>query len=216
MGNLQTESWRILHIDDDEDDHIIMQSMVREFQGRAVTLDWASSYENGLQKLNTNQYQAVLVDYDLGSHSGIDLIREAVGKGYTTPMILVTGRGSYDVDVEAMQVGATLYLAKDEANPSLLERSIRYAIERKVIESRLQTNISGLARELQEKQRVESILWKEREALHDIERKFTRVFEKSICAAALSKLSDGILVNVNEAWQQLFGYSRQEVIGKTM
>jgi PAS domain S-box-containing protein len=39
--------------------------------------------------------------------------------------------------MEAMQAGATLYVTKTEATPLLLERSIRYAIERKRIEEEL-------------------------------------------------------------------------------
>jgi PAS domain S-box-containing protein len=52
-------------------------------------------------------------------------------------LILFTGGSSYDVDVEAMEAGATLYLTKSEVNTFLLERAIRYAIERKEVEQAL-------------------------------------------------------------------------------
>ncbi len=137
MSSLQTETWHILHIEDDEDDHLIVRSMLNEAQGRAVDLDWAATFEEGRRKLCSYHYQAVLVDYDLGIGTGITLIREAVNRGYAAPMILLTGRGSYEVDVEAMHAGATLYLSKNEINALLLERSIRYAIERKQVEQDL-------------------------------------------------------------------------------
>jgi signal transduction histidine kinase len=53
------------------------------------------------------------------------------------PIILLTGRGDYRLDVEAMKTGATDYLVKGEINPTLLERSMRYAIERKEAEEAL-------------------------------------------------------------------------------
>jgi PAS domain S-box-containing protein len=59
------------------------------------------------------------------------LISEFVKRGYAAPLILFTGRGSYEIDVEAMRAGATIYIPKGEANSLSLERSIRYAIERK-------------------------------------------------------------------------------------
>ncbi len=62
-------------------------------------------------------------------HNGLELIREAAARNYPAPLILFTSRGSYEVDLEAMRAGATLYLTKDEANPLLLERAIRYAVE---------------------------------------------------------------------------------------
>ncbi len=127
-------SWHILHIDDDEDDYILVRSMLSQAQGRRITLDYASSYREGREKLLTKHYDAALVDYDLGAGTGIELIHEMVEQGYSAPLILFTGRGSYAVDVEAMQAGATMYLSKTEASPLLLERIIRYAIERKQAE----------------------------------------------------------------------------------
>ena len=70
-----------------------------------------------------------LVDYRLGERSGVQLIREARDSGLTTPMILLTGQGNHDVDVEAIEAGATDYLVKDETHASRLERTIRYAVE---------------------------------------------------------------------------------------
>lgn len=133
MESMQ-RSWKILHIDDDEDDFILTRSMLAQAQSRKISLDWASSLDEGRDKLHANHYDAVLVDYDLGLVTGIALIRDMVAEGYTAPLILYTGRGSYAVDVEAMQAGATMYLSKSEATPLLLERIIRYAIERKQTE----------------------------------------------------------------------------------
>lgn len=139
-----SETWCILHIDDDEDDHIIVESMLCKAEGRTVSVDWAATLEEGRQKLATNHYQAVLVDYDLGVGTGTDLIREFAARDYSAPLILLTGRGSYAVDVEAMHAGATLYLTKKEINPLLLERSIRYAIERKQAELALEQSNAAL------------------------------------------------------------------------
>ena len=44
-------------------------------------------------------------------------------------MIILTGQGDQKVDIEAMQVGASDYLVKDQINSNLLERSIRYSLE---------------------------------------------------------------------------------------
>src|SRR5690606_14840240 len=60
-----------------------------------------------------------------------------VESGTRVPTILLTGEGRANLDIEALQTGAADYLAKDEINPLLLERSIRYAIERKRSEEAL-------------------------------------------------------------------------------
>lgn len=134
---MENNNWNILFIDDDEDDYVILKSLLHQAKGRKFTLKWASSYEAGKSYLYSNHYDAVLVDYDLGAHTGFEIIREAVDCGYPAPLILYTGRGSEQTDLEAMQAGAALYLAKGETNAWLLERGIRYAIERKQVEQAL-------------------------------------------------------------------------------
>src|SRR5512135_1033195 len=130
----ETLVWKILLVDDDEDDYLLTREMLAMAQGKEVQLQWAASFDAGAEALGVGDYDAVLIDYDLGEHTGLELIRQAVAQDYPAPLVLVTGRGGYEVDLEAMQAGATLYLTKTELNPPLLDRSIRYAIERKQTE----------------------------------------------------------------------------------
>jgi two-component system, chemotaxis family, CheB/CheR fusion protein len=53
------------------------------------------------------------------------------------------------------------------------------------------------------------------EALRQSQQKFASVFEKASFAAALATLPDGIIVDVNESFENIFGYARQELTGKT-
>ncbi len=53
------------------------------------------------------------------------------------------------------------------------------------------------------------------ETLRRSEHKFSIMFEKAAFAASLSRLSDGRLVDVNEAFERDFGYSKADVVGKT-
>ena len=128
----ENSRWRILLVDDDEDDYLITREMLAETNACKVMLTWASNYADGLRNITQNgPYDAVLVDYDLGTKTGLDLVREIRPHCCAFPLILLTGRGSYAVDVEAMQAGVSLYLTKNEVNALLLERSIRYAMEMK-------------------------------------------------------------------------------------
>src|SRR5512133_1398416 len=139
--------WRILLIDDDEDDYLITRDLLAEARGSKVDLCWASTYEEGQRSIiasQANPFDAVLVDYDLGAKNGLELVREVNPKGCPFPLILLTGRGSYEVDVEAMQAGVSLYLTKNEVNALLLERCIRYAIELKHNEQLLQNRNARL------------------------------------------------------------------------
>jgi PAS domain S-box-containing protein len=128
---MNQDGWQILLIDDDRDDYFLIKTMLSETRQVGYHLEWASSYPAGIQSLKNKTYDIVLVDNDLGVYVGLDLIREFIKSGYGSPMILLTGRGSYEVDLQAMQAGAADYLNKNDLNAALLERSIRFAIERR-------------------------------------------------------------------------------------
>ncbi|MBD0266521.1 MAG: response regulator, partial [Tolypothrix sp. Co-bin9] len=64
-------------------------------------------------------------------------LSEAIANGSTVPIILLTGKGDREIDIEAMKAGAADYLEKSQMTAPLLERSIRYAIERKQTEQKI-------------------------------------------------------------------------------
>ena len=53
------------------------------------------------------------------------------------------------------------------------------------------------------------------DSLKESEGKFRTLFQNSPMAIALSRLSEGALVDVNQAFEKLFGYTREEAIGRT-
>jgi signal transduction histidine kinase len=126
---MKNEAIKVLLIEDDEDDYILTRELLSEVKGGEYALDWASSYKEGLEVARRREHHVCLVDYRLGERSGVHLIREARNFGLTTPMILLTGQGDHEVDVAAIEAGATDYLVKDETPAGRLERTIRYAVK---------------------------------------------------------------------------------------
>lgn len=51
--------------------------------------------------------------------------------------------------------------------------------------------------------------------LLESERKFSVVFDKAAFAIALNRIPDRLFVDVNEAWSKIFGFRREEVVGRT-
>ncbi len=134
---------KVLLIDDDEDDHILTRGLLSQVKSGEYELDWAPTYEEGLRMAGLQEHHVYLVDYNLGKNNGVELIREARKSGITLPMILFTGHGNHDMDVEAMLAGATDYMEKDQTPSALLERTIRYSIE--VINERLRAERESTA-----------------------------------------------------------------------
>ncbi len=122
---------RLLLIEDDEDDYILLARLLAEVVSAQYRLTWVRTYEEGLKEIEKRIYDACLLDYHLGSKTGLEILSGVVQSRETPPIIVLTGRGDYLVDLKAMEYGAADYLVKDQLSGHLLERAIRYSMDRK-------------------------------------------------------------------------------------
>lgn len=224
--------FRILLVDDDEDEYILVRDLLGDrsyFSGKYASihfnLNWVATYEEALEAFKNKQYDLYLVDYSLGSRDGITLVEEATVLGNTSPVIMLTGMESYETDVAAMQAGAVDYLVKSHINGQLLERSIRYAIDRmqaeealrkaqdeleqRVVERTLELALANeiLRQEITERRQAQ-------EALKKSEARFRTVFEKSGIGILLIDLK-GQILEANPVFQDMLGYNQAELNART-
>ncbi len=127
---LNAQNIRVVIVDDDEDDYFIISDLIKEIENRSFIVEWCRNYDTALEKITAKQYDICLVDYRLGSHTGLQLLQKAREAGFDGPIVMLTGKGNKDVDIKAMQFGATDYLVKSELNTEKIERCIRYSIDR--------------------------------------------------------------------------------------
>jgi signal transduction histidine kinase len=142
---------RVLLVEDDEDDYLLTRDLLSEIEGNPYHLDWVKDYDAALGAIKEGRHAVCLLDYRLGPRTGLDLLREAVRCGCQAPVILLTGQGEREVDLEAMKAGAADYLVKGRIDASLLERAIRYALERTRDREALRQLHSDLERRVQER-----------------------------------------------------------------
>ena len=127
----------ILLVEDDEDDYVLARGLLSEIFGPSLKLDWVETWDAGLEALRKGTHDICLADFRLGDRNGLELVREAATLGCTVPIILLTGQDNREIDLAAVKAGATDYLVKGEITAPLLDRAIRYAIERKKVEMQL-------------------------------------------------------------------------------
>jgi PAS domain S-box-containing protein len=187
MPSLKPPMVRILIIDDDEDDFFITSEYLKEIQEYQLHIDWCYRFADAVQHLQARSYDMYFVDYRLGAKTGLDFLKEAVRLGCEEPIVLLTGKGNKDVDIEAMQMGATDYLIKTELTTDKLERCIRYSLERTAYLKALRAN----------------------------EKKYRSIFELSKDAVFIADQSLSFL-DMNAATSALLGFEKEELLGLTV
>ena len=131
---MEANNIRVLLVEDDEDDYVLLKDLLSEVPGKKFDLDWTDGYDTGIEAIESRRHDVCLVDYRLGERSGLDLLRQALGNECMIPVIVLTGQDDQTVDLEAMQIGASDYLVKGQIDSTMLDRSIRYAITHKEME----------------------------------------------------------------------------------
>lgn len=179
--------WRLLLVDDDEDDFIITRDLLREAEPAQIQLDWCPDFQQALETMGRQEHDVYLVDYRLGAESGLDLIDQAVQAGVSQPIILLTGQGNDRLDASAIELGAADYLVKGQLDCQQLLRSIRYAIDRNLATARL----------------AES------------ESRYRLLFEANPEPMWVFAKQNLRFLAVNQAASQFFGYSQQEFLSMT-
>ncbi|QBD75323.1 response regulator [Ktedonosporobacter rubrisoli] len=131
---MEVRPTKVLLIEDDEDDYILLQRVLAKIPGAHYEVIWEASYEASLPHMLAGGHDLCMIDYLLGPNNGIELLREARKQGYALPIILLTGMNTGQIDIQALQAGADDYIAKSQLGGELLHRVIRFAIERKKAE----------------------------------------------------------------------------------
>jgi signal transduction histidine kinase len=118
-----------LLISDDEDIYPLVRSLISESNEPAISVDWIAGYDAAVDVIKERHHNIYLIDAHFGDRATVALI-EAVANDNNKPAILLTGEGDAEIYREAMQRGATDCLARADLSAALLDRSIRYAIDR--------------------------------------------------------------------------------------
>jgi signal transduction histidine kinase len=119
---------RVLLIDDDEDQAVLVRAMLRE-TASAYRFEWRSSAREGVDALRLGDFDVCLLDQHLGDGTGLEVLAAAAA-GCKVPIVMLTGTANREVDARAQALGADDFLEKDRIDAPGLDRVIRYACER--------------------------------------------------------------------------------------
>ena len=78
-GGGESPPLRVLLVTPDENDYAVARGLLTEIPTRRYAVAWARTYEEGVAAVRRDAHDVYLVDYRLGTRSGIDLLADARG-----------------------------------------------------------------------------------------------------------------------------------------
>lgn len=175
---------RLLLVEDDRDDARRIEAHLEE-SGIPYNLVHVDTLERALSALDEDRYDLCLLDLGLPDSADVEVDDRLWTRVGDLPLVVMSGLDELDRAMAALQAGAEGYLVKDGITPGVLGRLLRTVLER------------DRARREQRK----------------AEEKWTSVFAASPVAIVLSDADSGRRLEVNDAFVEMFGPSREELLG---
>jgi len=179
-----TKITKILLIEDNPLDALLFRGMLKESGKASYDLTISECLDEAVALLDKKKYDIIILDPGLPDSYELDALRKVVSVSPSVPVVVLTGLNDKKMGLHAVRLGAQDYLVKGWVDGKVLQRVIGYAIERKQAEKELENS----------------------------ERRFREVFDQIPCGYQ-SLDADGNFIEINQAWQDTLGYSRDEVIG---
>lgn len=110
---------RILLVEDEEK---TAHAIVSDLESEGITASWAQTGEEGFFLLNSERFDAVVLDWMLPGRSGLEVLKTLRARGSKTPVLLLTARDALEDRVAGLDGGADDYLVKPFAIAELAAR----------------------------------------------------------------------------------------------
>ncbi len=127
---------KILLVEDNSDDAEFLRACLAHYN-HSATLTRAGLISDAVTALEKERFDVVLLDLNLPDARGVECVERLREADDLTPIVVLSGQGDEDFAVQILNRGVQDYLVKWEGDGRIILRAIRYAIERKRAEIKL-------------------------------------------------------------------------------
>ncbi|HKX60931.1 MAG TPA: PAS domain-containing protein [Verrucomicrobiae bacterium] len=139
-GTMKPGIIKVLLVEDNPGDARLLRAFLEDIPNRELELTLTTRLQEALTKLDQADFDIVITDLSLPDSSGLDGFKKLHAAAPKCPFIVLSGIDDESLALGAVREGAQDYLVKSRLDPHLLDRSIRYAIERNRAEDKLITS----------------------------------------------------------------------------
>ena len=207
---------KLLVVEDSKEFADLLETMLQKTQLAKLEVLRAATFQAARQHLLANHdLDIILLDLNLPDSIGLNTVTSTRRLAPTLPILVLTGQGDEDLAMEVIRQGAQDYLEKVEITPKLLLRAMRYAIERKHAEEKLEERVRQRTQELQDaiyhlSEEVEARVQTEHK-LRESESRY-RLLAESVADVIWTADMDGRLTFCSPSVEQLLGYTCEELM----
>ncbi|MYW16894.1 SpoIIE family protein phosphatase [Streptomyces sp. SID2955] len=126
------DRFRILLVEDDDGDALLVEELLYDTD-LPHTLTRCRTAADARRALASSSLDCVLLDLHLPDASGVETV-QAIQADTHSAIIVLTGLDEPRAGVDALAAGAQDYLVKGKVEPDLMQRAVRYAVQRKQAE----------------------------------------------------------------------------------
>jgi DNA-binding NtrC family response regulator len=137
-------SEKVLLVDDEQD---FLDTLGERMKDRGMNVSSTTSAEEALRKVDTESYDAIVLDLMMPDMDGLQLLKAIKKKKPELQVILLTGHARVDKGIEAMKLGAVDFLEKP-ADLKLLTEKIKEARAQKmvIVEKQVEDKVKEIIR----------------------------------------------------------------------
>ena len=181
--------YSILAIEDNPGDFVLVTEFLEE-RISTTNIYHAPDFKTATVLLHSHQISldVILLDLTLPDKCGTELVTEVLDMAGNLPVIVLTGNADLEFSIQSISFGVSDYLVKDQLTADVLYKSIIYSIERKKINRQLKES----------------------------EERFSTLFNQSPQPMYVYDPSTTLLVQVNKAAVNFFGYTADEMKGMSV
>lgn len=128
-ADLGPDRYHLLLVEDNPGDVDLVREYLMDVEEQ-VSLEVSGELDDALDRLDGDEFTAILLDLNLPDSGGIETLDRIVACDTSAPVIVLTGAEGDRIGLEAVAHGAADFLSKGELSGKLLLRSVRYAVER--------------------------------------------------------------------------------------
>ena len=104
-----------------DDDPAVLKSLARLLSVSEYQVEPFASAEEFLTAAPSSKATCLLVDFNLGDVSGLELARRLAATGFHFPLIFMTGSADHTIRMQCMELGCVAFLHKPFSEDRLTE-----------------------------------------------------------------------------------------------